>query len=175
MTPTPILTVSPTATPTPAGPLPAGELLLNGGFEADEAWVFGDTPIRGAYETGVGLNGSRAARLGIVSGPGRFSFSSVWQRVTIPPEAKQIRLNANIYPINQGGRGNSQTIMILNSNFRPLRTLTREASNSQTWESRAYDLPELAGRTVYIYFSVVNQGGPPAAMYVDDVSLTWAP
>lgn len=175
ITPTPILTGGPTATPTPAGPLAAGELLLGGGFEADEGWVFGDTPVRGAYETSLPLSGSRAARLGIISGRGRFSFSSIWQRVTIPPEAKQVRLSANIYPINQGGRGNNQTIMILDNNFRPLRTLTRESSNSQTWEVRSYDLPELAGRTVYIYFSVLNQGGPPAAMYVDDVSLTWAP
>jgi subtilisin family serine protease len=45
-TPTLALTpiVSPTVTP---GPPPAGELLVNGGFETDEGWVFGDTPIRG--------------------------------------------------------------------------------------------------------------------------------
>jgi hypothetical protein len=33
----------------------------------------------------------------------------------------------------------------------------------------------LRGRTIYIYFSVVNLGrtGRLSAMYVDDVSLTW--
>jgi hypothetical protein len=171
ITVTPILTTVPV---TPAPPLPAGELLKSPGFETDEAWVFGDTPVRGAYDTSLPLTGSRSVRLGITSGPGRYSFSSVWQRVTIPPEAKQVRLSANVYAINQGGN-NTQTVMILDQNFRVLRTLSRESSNSQSWSARSYDLSELAGRTVYIYFSVVNQGGPPAAMYVDDVSLTWAP
>jgi hypothetical protein len=147
---------------------------LSPGFETDEGWVFGDTPVRGSFDTSIVLSGGRSARLGITSGRGRFSFSSVWQRVTIPPEAKQVRLSANVFPINQGGN-NVQTIMVLDQNFRTLRTLDRKSSNSQSWSLHTYDLSEMAGRTVYIYFSVVNQGGPPAAMYVDDVSLTWAP
>lgn len=66
--------------------------------------------------------------------------------------------------------------MILNENFRVIKTLSRDLSNSQTWEQRTYDLFDLAGRTIYVYFGVVNRGrsGQLSAMYVDDVSLTWS-
>jgi serine protease len=173
---TPTLTpiVSPTVTP---GPPPAGELLVNGGFESDEAWIFGDTPIRGGYDTTIKLSGNRSARLGTTSGPDIFSFSSVWQRLTIPAEANQASLRVNLYPVSQDapGSGDVQNIMILNSNFKVMRTLSKELSNSQTWESRSFDLSDLKGQTIYVYFSVVNLGGTgrPTALYVDDVSLIW--
>jgi hypothetical protein len=150
---------------------------LAGGFETDEGWIFGDTPIRGGYATDVKLGGGRAARVGNVSGPDIFSFSSVWQKVTIPAEAAQVTLGVNIYPVSQDGpgSGDAQNIMILNDRFEVVKTLSRELSNSRTWENRAYDLSDFRGRTIYIYFSVVNLGrtGWPTAMYVDDVSLTW--
>jgi hypothetical protein len=126
----------------------------------------------------VKLGGSRSARLGNVSGRDIFSFSSVWQRVTLPAEATQVILRANIYPVSQDnpGSGDVQNIMILNDRFQVARTLSKELSNSATWENRTYDLSDLKGRTIYIYFSVVNLGqtGRPTAMYLDDVSLTWS-
>ncbi len=188
-TPTPTLTptFTPTATPTNtpippvtvtgAPPLP-GELLLNGGFETDEGWVFGDTPIRGGYDSIVVRSGNRSARLGTVVGPARFSYSSVWQRVTVPAEAGQVRLDAWIYPVSPIPNGcDEQTIAVLNDRFQVSRFLARELSNSQNWEPRSYDLSDFRGRTIYVYFSVLNRGcsGQPTAMYVDDVSLTWSP
>lgn len=185
VTPVPQITVTPplpvTVTPpspvtvTP-GPLPAGELLLGGGFETDEGWVFGDTPVRGGYDTSVKLTGNRSVRLGIAaSGPDAYSFSSVWQKVTIPAESSQVTLKVNVYPVSQDGPGSGdvQTIMILNNNFRVIKTLSKELSNSRTWEARAYDVSDLKGQTVYVYFSVVNAGrtGKPTALYLDDVSL----
>ncbi|MDX1524495.1 MAG: S8 family serine peptidase, partial [Anaerolineae bacterium] len=184
-TPTPTVTPTPTGTAvtpappqptTPAPPPQAGELLTNGSFESDEGWVFGDTPIRGGYNTDTIHSGSRAALVGAVSGPDRFSFTSVWQRVTIPAEAQQVMLEAYIYPISQDSPGtDAQNIMILNEDFRVIKTLSSDLSNSQTWEQRTYDLSDLAGRTIYVYFSVVNRGnGRLSAMYVDDVSLRWS-
>lgn len=178
-TPTPTLTPGPPPSPTtPAPPPTARELLVNGGFEEDKGWEFGDTPIRGDYETGVVHSGSRAARVGATSGRDRFSFSSVWQQVTIPPEANQVTLTAYVYPVSQDRPGTDiQNIMILNENFRVLRTLSSELSNSQAWELRTYNLSDLRGRTIYVYFSVVNRGhtGRLSAMYIDDVSLAWSP
>ncbi|RME77455.1 MAG: peptidase S8 [Chloroflexi bacterium] len=187
-TPTPTATTPPvpTDTPTPTvvpitppvvSPV-AGELLQNGGFEGDGGWVFGDTPVRGGYDTAVVHSGQRAARLGIASGPDRNSFSSVWQKVTIPAEARKVTLKAFVYPVSQDAPYNDvQTIAILNRNFRLLKVLSRELSNSQQWEERVYDLSDLRGQTVYVYFSVFNRGytGKPSALYVDDVSLTWSP
>jgi hypothetical protein len=181
---TPIQTTPPPGPTTPApgpttpAPPPAGELLLNGDFESDEAWVFGETPIRGGYDTNTTFGGGRSARLGNISGRDIFSYSSVWQRVTIPAEANQVTLRVNVYPVSQDGPGSSdsQTIMILNNRFQVIRTLSRELSNTQTWENRSYNLSDFKGQTIYIYFSVVNGGrtGRPTAMYVDDVSLTWS-
>ena len=164
----------PTGTPTPA--IPGTDLLTNGGFESGEGWVLGDTPIRGFYSTDVVRSGSQAVCLGAVSGPDRFSFSSVWQRVTIPTEASQVTLNAWIYPISQDMAQDIQYIMVLNQNFRPVKTLSSGLSNSQTWEQVSYDLSEFAGQTVYVYFSVLNRGysGRPSAMCVDDVALSWS-
>jgi hypothetical protein len=153
-------------------------LLPNGGFEADGDWIFGDTPIRGAYDNTVRLSGSRSVRLGNVSGPDLYSFSSVWQKVTIPAEATQATLKVNVYPTSQDapGSGDVQNIMLLDSNFRVLRILSKELSNSRTWEARSYNLSDLKGRTIYVYFSVVNLGrtNKPTALYVDDLSLTWS-
>ncbi|MBN1994378.1 MAG: S8 family serine peptidase [Anaerolineae bacterium] len=173
-TPTSPVVTPPTDTPTPM-PLPPGELLTNGGFETDEGWVFGDTPIRGGYETNVVLSGNRSIRLGALSGRNVFSFSSIWQRVTIPAEASQAVLTANVYPITQDSCGvNLQYIALLNSNFRLTRNLSIGLSNSQTWEQRTYDISDLRGQTIYVYFSVLNRGcSGLTAMYVDDVSLRW--
>jgi len=168
-------TPTPTITPTPI-PLPPGELLTNGSFETDEAWVFGDTPIRGGYDTTVVHSGNRSARLGATGGRSVFSFSSVWQRVTIPAEASQVVLDAYVYPITQDPCGaDLQYIAILNDNFRLTHTLSQSLSNSQTWEQRTYDVTDLRGQTIYVYFSVLNRGcSGLTAMYVDDVSLRWS-
>jgi len=174
----------PTATPTPtlvpitppAGEEPGVNLLKNGDFETGQGWVFGDTPLRGDYQTGVVRSGAQAARLGTVDGPDKFSFSSVWQRVTLPADAKQINLTAHIYPVSQDTAYHDiQTIAILDGNFKIQQVLWRALSNSRQWEKQTYDLSDLRGQTIYVYFSVLNRGGTnrPSALFVDDVSLTW--
>jgi len=178
-TSTPTAAEPPTATPTPTPfiPLPEGELLLNGDFENDEGWVFGDTPVRGDYDSSIVFSGGRAARVGITSGEDDRSFTSVWQRVTIPAEANQVVLTAHIYPITQDEPGtDTQNILILDGYFQLIRTLSRELSNSQTWETRTYDLSDLRGQTIYVYFGVFNRGftGRPTGMYIDGVSLNWS-
>jgi hypothetical protein len=170
-TPTPVV-----VQPTPVLP-PAGDLLVNGGFETNDGWIFGDTDIRGGYDTSIFLTGQRAARLGITNSRNLTSYSSVWQKVTIPAEAKQVILKANVKPAAGQGTcgGNVQLIGILNSNFRQTRTLWGGVSNSQAWENRSYDISDLRGQTIYVYFSVYNRTcSGLTAMHVDDVSLTFA-
>jgi serine protease len=179
-TPTAIPVESPTntPTPTPAAPLPpAGQLLLNGDFEGDQAWLIFDTPIQAEYDTSIVFDGNRSIRLGNPSGPDISSYTSVRQKATIPTEATQVTLTANIYPISQDVPGRDvQVILILDGRGRAIRILDRTLSNSQTWEPRTYDLSDLAGQTIFVYFGVYNRGGTgkPSAMYVDNVSLTWA-
>jgi serine protease len=177
-TPSPTPPVVPITPPPPPPPPTGSELLLNGGFETGDGWIFGDTPQRGAYDSGVARTGSRSARVGTVDGPDIFSFSSVWQRVSLPAQARQITLRAFVYPASKDtGLNDIQTIAMLNANFRIVKVLSRELSNSQTWEERVYDLTDLRGQTVYVYFSVYNRGGAgkPSALFVDDVSLSWTP
>jgi hypothetical protein len=151
-------------------------LLLNGGFETDEGWTFGDTPVRGGYDTSIARSGNRSARLGVVGPPDRYSFTSAWQKAVIPSDAKQVTLTTHIFPVSQDQPGrDAQNVLILNSGFRIIRRLASGISNSQTWEVRSYDLTDLRGQTIYIYFGVFNNGAgnKPTAMFVDDVSLSY--
>jgi subtilisin family serine protease len=170
----PVVTDTPTPTATPL-PLPPGQLLTNGGFETDETWVFGDTPIRGGYDTSVVLSGNRSARLGATSGYNAYSFSSVWQKVTIPAEANRVVLETNTYPLTEDTCGiDLQYIAILNANFRMTMPLSVGLSNSRTWEHNTFDVTDMRGQTIFVYFSVLNRGcSGLTAMYVDDVSLRW--
>lgn len=179
LTPVPGVTPSPTPTPQPGAtstPVPAGELLLNGGFEGDEGWIFGKTVIPGGYVTEPKKSGQRAVRLGIVDGGHVFSFSSVWQKVTIPAEAKSANLTAWLFPVSQDTADTDrQIVLILNHRFQPLQFLQNDLSNEAAWVQRSYDVSAYRGQTIYVYFGVVNRGAATrSGMYVDDVSLTWA-
>jgi len=64
------------------------EAIVNGGFEEDEAWIFGNTPRPGRYTSEEVYLGHRSAILGIQPPQSdAYSWSSVRQRVTIPADA----------------------------------------------------------------------------------------
>ncbi|MDM8519738.1 S8 family serine peptidase [Anaerolineales bacterium HSG6] len=165
----------PTATPVLPPPPPGSNLLVNGGFETDEAWIFGDTPIKAEYDNSIVLSGSRAVRMGNTSGNDLYSYTSVWQKVPISAEATQAVLTVNVYRTSQDCCGDFQQILLLNDRFRVVKTLMRELSDAQQWETLTYDVSEMSGQTVYVYLGVFNAGrtGRFTTMYADDVSLTW--
>lgn len=183
--PTPV-TPSPTPTTPPPGgptatpvPVPAGNILLNTGFESDEAsWVFNRTVWQGSYNTAVKRSGARSALVGIVNSQDDvYSFSSVAQKVTIPADATQVTLQAHIFPITQNPGGTDlQIISVLNQNFVEVKRLHNTLSNDQVWQEKVYDLTSYRGQTIYVYFGVVNRSNNdnPTAMYVDDVTLNIA-
>jgi serine protease len=176
-TPTPTPTTPPGVTPTPTvGPPPVtGNLIVNGDFEASGGWIFGYTPRPGAYATDVVHSGTRSVRLGIVSGPDVYSYSSIWQAVAIPRGVRRATLTYWVYPISQDTFPRDlQMVLVLNEQFRVLTYAERMLSNSQQWTQHSYDMTRYAGRTVLVYFGVLNSGwtGRPSAMYVDDVALT---
>ncbi len=55
-------------------------------------------------------------------------------------------------------RGDVQEIMLLNTSYRPLRTLQRGIASDGTWEPVRYDLTAQAGQDVVIYLNVYNDG-----------------
>jgi hypothetical protein len=166
-TPTP---PTPTATPGPV----SGNLIVNGGFEAEGGWIFSRTAYPAGYSTQVVYSGARSARLGIVDGVDRFSYSSVWQVVTIPADARRATLTYWVYPISEDVfPRDMQLVLVLNERFRIISYAERTLSDARQWIQRSYDMTPFAGRTVIVYFGVFNRGytGRPSAMYVDDVAL----
>lgn len=170
-TPTPTVTPpTPTATPPPV----SGNLIVNGDFESDGGWIFSVTRHPAGYSTEVVHGGTRAARVGIVDGIDRYSWSSVWQPVTIPADARRATLTFWVYPMSDDVFPRDlQLVLVLNRGFRVIRYLDRTLSDSRQWIQRSYDLTPYAGQTISVYFGVVNRGrdGKTSAMYVDDVSL----
>ena len=180
-------TPTPTATPVPVTPGPGTDTIQNGGFESSAAWKFVRTPCQADYSTARARTGARSARIGIVeSMKDRFCFSSIAQQVTISADATAATLTAHVFPITQQNpaqfshrnlhRQDLQLISILDHRFREVERLDSFLSNSQTWEQKTFDLTKYKGRTIYIYFGVVNRGpdGKTTAMFVDDVTLVVA-
>ena len=167
-------TPTPTTTPKPTVPPVPGDLIINGGFEADGGWIFNSTRYPASYSTQVVHSGARSARTGIVDGVDRYSYSSVVQLVTIPADARRATLTYWVYPLSDDVYPRDiQMVIILSERFRVMSSVERTLSDAQQWVQRSYDMTPFAGRTVYVYFGVYNGGrtGKTSAMYVDDVSL----
>lgn len=148
--------------------------MVNGDFESEGGWIFSHTRHPASYTTQVVHGGARAARIGIVTGVDRYSYSSVVQLVTIPADARRATLTYWVYPTSEDVfPRDMQMVLVLNERFRTRAIVDRTLSNARQWVQRSYDMTPFAGRTVYVYFGVYNGGrtGKPSAMYVDDVSL----
>jgi serine protease len=175
--PSPGPSPTPTHTPSPSATVPpvTGNLIVNGDFESDAGWTFGVTRYPGDYSSQVVHGGARAARLGIVDGLDVYSYSSIWQVVTIPADAQRATLDYWVYPLSDDVfPADLQLVLVLNEHFRVVNYVERTLSDSRQWSQHSYDMTPFIGQTVYVYFGVVNRGrtGRTSAMYVDDVALT---
>jgi PKD repeat protein len=153
---------------------PPMELVVNGGFEEDEAWYIGWTPRPAVYSTEVVHSGARSMRLGITDQDDYPSYSTIWQKVTIPLDASSATLSFWYYPLSQDSIENDwQEALILDANLYILAQVMKVNSNSQTWTRHTFDLMPYRGQTIAIYFNVHNdgEGDLKTAMYLDDVSV----
>ncbi|RPJ50182.1 MAG: carboxypeptidase regulatory-like domain-containing protein [Chloroflexi bacterium] len=177
------------------------EALVNGGFESSAGWELPVTTYTANYTTSVKRSGSRSMRVGITSsGEDVYSYSSAWQKITIPADAKRAKLNLWLYPLSrESGATNFpprsvsrspdplkgldrermsmysdvQWVMLRDTYNNLLETLVEQRSNAATWKSYGFDLSSYAGRTLWVYLGVYNDGwGGATGMYVDDVSMT---
>jgi hypothetical protein len=149
-------------------------LLINGGFETDEAWYIGWTQRPAIYSTEVVHSGVRSMRLGITDQGDYPSYSSIWQKVAIPFDAYYATLSFWYYPISQDTTEHDwQEAMILDANLYPLQRVMKVRSNSQTWTYNTFNMMPYRGQTIAIYFNVHNdgEGDRKTAMYLDDVSV----
>lgn len=78
------------------------ELVFNGSFEEDDAWVIGDTPCPARYSTDETHSGGRSMLLGIKPPEAdAYCWSSVRQRITIPPNATSATLSFWYKPFSE--------------------------------------------------------------------------
>lgn len=198
-------TSTPTATPTPSPTAtPSGlcqQLLINGSFETDEAWERGGLVLP-SYVTDPVLDGLRSARTGLASGSPRYSYSEIWQRVTVPADADTVTLR--FWRFTQSGEvtagakeiiplaelpdrlidgvipfspqaSDLQYALVIRPNG-TLHWLLRERANAQRWEMASFDLTAYRGQTITIDFGTYNDSlDGITAMYVDAVSLEACP
>ncbi|MFZ2423608.1 MAG: hypothetical protein WA029_20945, partial [Anaerolineae bacterium] len=103
-TPTPPAGASPTPTPTPT-PSDCSNMLVNGGFETNEAWIIRTNPVLAAYVNAPVHSGDRAMRTGIAQGGANVaSYSPVEQAVVV---AGLGRSEVRFWRINVWGDGAS--------------------------------------------------------------------
>jgi len=154
------------------------ELLVNGGFENEDGWVLGVTPLTPQYATYKWHSGDRSLALGIVQGGNVQSYSSARQTVTIPGDAGKVTLSAWVYAMADGA---------VTTDYMELALLSADGgtildkpwysrNDSRTWNQMTFDLSRWRGYTLQIYFNVYNDGlGGTAGMFLDDVSLVACP
>jgi hypothetical protein len=189
-------TPTPTATAEPLPTLPGENLIANGGFETNEAWLLPITRYSAAYSSSLAHSPPRSMRLGLIApAPNIESHSVVQQRVTIPAAAQSVTLRAWLYPLSteSGGlagppqslprtiaeasiAGDAQYLLVLNQSSVWTHTLLWERSDVRRWEPRTFDLSSFAGRTITLQFGVYNDGRAGlTALYLDDISLMIIP
>ena len=185
VTPLPTNTPTPTTIPTPVTPSPIPpncvDILANGDFEWNGAWLIGDTPLRAFYAgpPPAPASGSRMMALGAIL-PGAPtnvpSFSSIQQSVTLPVTAQTAQIRFFYYPISNAAAGgfNRQELILLDplKYGETIQTLWRVTENANRWVYLEIDLTRYLGRTVTIYFNARNAGdGTRTAMYLDQVQV----
>lgn len=149
------------------------ELLVNGNLEASGGWRFGATPIPGTVVDAPVHAGAFAIRLGISAGNNTLSYSTAYQTVALPATAEQIVLTYWERPGTTGDSGDYREVIALRTDFTVLRSLERQpgAGNDQ-WAQRTFDITDLRGQSIVLYFNVYNNGsGATLANYLDDISL----
>lgn len=149
------------------------ELLRNGNLEGSGGWSFGPTPVPGTIVDTPAHTDSFAIRLGIAGSTNVVAYSTAYQTVTLPTNAEQIILTYWERPGATGDSGDYREIVALRSDFTVLRSLERQAGpGNEQWTQRTFDLTDLRGQTLVLYFNVYNNGSSATLVnYLDDLSL----
>jgi len=142
-------------------------------METQLGWTFGSTARKPAYVTTPIVSGTRSLRLGIEPATADYhSYSSAYQRLTIPANATSAVLTASILRGTQDSRGDYQEILLLNPSFHVLRVLQHSLGTDATWQPVRFDLVAYRGQTVVVYNNTYNDGnGRRSWMYIDDMQL----
>jgi len=178
----------PTPPPSPQPTIPAGcttDTILNGGFENDAFWIFGDSPVPPAYVSTDFHTPARAIRMGITPDMGpivhpKESFSSIRQPFEISPFATTAQLRWwSLYrseeaPTDSPGDGqDKQQVILLAPDLSTVAVLRSVRRNTGSWQPDMVDLTSYRGRQLLLYFNVFNDGsGLRTWQFLDDVVLS---
>jgi hypothetical protein len=145
-------------------------LILNGGFESDEAWLVNPEgyPLYSAEQVHSG------SRSGIV-GYDEVLWSSVRQEVMLP-EGSSATLRLWLYPISEGiSPGDWHYVSVWDKDG-VRYNLELTTSDAREWRQGEYDLSDFMGQRVTIIVGANNEGdGKLTRAYVDDVELEFCP
>lgn len=171
------LPTGPAQAPTQQTPAGCSELIVNGGFEANQGWVevtLGETAI---IDPELPYTGARSAWLG---GVDTEALQYIYQDVRIPANATSVQLSYYrlVHEEFRGVLG----ILAADASFGTLFANTsgdvlgavEEIASSEgddTWRQVSFDVTELAGKRVRLTFISNNPPGNVSSMWVDDVSL----
>lgn len=181
-------TPSPTATPTPGA---CTDLVQNGGFEQNAAWVFPTTGSTAGYSTAVVYRGARSARFGLPPGvqatapsqpersvhgelaPAGASFSSGYQRLVLPAAAERVTLTFWRHLGSEDAGADFQRALLLNPDNSFIKQIWRSLGDDETWKQVTVDLTPYRGREIKLYFEVFNDDASAGRtwMYLDQVSV----
>ncbi len=162
-----------TLTPTPTATPGCVDLLVDGRFDVGLAhWqIIGD--LAGAAQVSAPVySAPYALKLGSLD-LALNGLTTARQLVTIPAGYPVVTLDAWVYTQAQAGTdADYQEIALLNSSGGLLNRLWQGRQNTAAWQFLTYNVPLSAGQSVFVSFSVKNDGlGGWTAMYVDDVRL----
>jgi hypothetical protein len=161
--------------------------VVNGGFEADGAWVkHGNRPPRDV--TTVVHTGQRSELLGILPAePNEYTYSTLWQPLAVPPGATTMAVAAWTWQAAEPGGGPDRQLMLIydidpdlnqQGQRSPIAYVFGERLDARAWQRRTLtiDVTGYRGQTLWFYATVLNDGlGGRAWMYLDDVEVAFCP
>lgn len=147
--------------------------MVNGNFEERTGWRLPVTPRPGAYSTENVLDGKGNLRLGLLDKDRNiFSFSTGYQLIRLPANAKTITLKALVWRGSTDPKDRDFQYLIVDPQHgRPHRVFLAP-TNAQKWEPITYDATALKGQLVRLIVGAYNNGrAGKTVMYVDSVSI----
>ncbi len=177
-TPVPGVTVTPSVTGTPST-IPASpgciQLIQNSGFETGVyPWLPGKNELPAQIVTAPYPGGAYAVGLGALA-DNLYSYSSLRQWITIPASHPRVIVSFWAYTRAESLWGEDrQQFVVLGSGDAVLAVPWKVLENEQVWRQRVFDVFNVAGQTIGIYFNVINDGaGGRTSMFLDEVYV-WA-
>jgi len=148
-------------------------LVVNGNFEERSGWRLPTTPHPGVYSTEKPFDGTSSLRLGLLDKDRNvFSFSTGYELIRLPKDAKTITLKALVWRSSTATKDRDFQYLIVDPQHgRPHRVFLA-VTNAQKWEPVVYDLTKLKGQLVRLVFGAYNNGrAAKTVMFVDAVSI----